>query len=691
MKKQTVFRLVSVCIVPLLTIIIIEGLLTVAGYKNTYEVEDPFLGFQGHVPVFEFKPANDSKAPGKYVTRRSKLPYFNDQEFPAEKSRDEFRIFTFGGSTTYGRPYTGETSFSRWLEINLQVIDPGTKYRVINVGGVSYASYRIINLMLEMVQYGPDLFVVYTGHNEFLEDRTYESIREGAASTVWLRRNLNRMKFYTLLRKVWLAGKERDKQAAEAKFQMTGEVNAILDQSFGLNWYHKDPDRDRAIRNHFEINLRNMVDIAAYHKIPMVFIVPPSNEKDFSPFKSEHAAGRIQIQIDTWENAFQSGLAHLRQKRYWEALQDFNAASQIDSGYAALSYRMGECYLGLGEYGAAKGAFVQARDLDVAPLRATSRIQNIVRKVAHDRNTLVIDLASIFEAANQKRFGHAILGEEVFLDHAHLTIERHQAVAQYLVQLMTGRGYVKPINPLSATGRTALYDSLMAEIDSSYFGQRDLNLAKVLDWAGKVEESEPFIRRAARALPDNPEAQYGMGLLYQRQKKYAEAEQAFEGVLQLDSTYADAYNSLGSIYDMREDLDQALKYYSLAVKYNPVDDKAYFNMGGILYEKGRIEEAVEAYSNAIKSNPRHIFALNDLGATYMELNRIDKAIIAFEKLIDIEPRYYNAYNNLGMIYFQQGDFGKSRDMLERSLKVKPDNEFAEYWLELLNASSPNNQ
>ena len=35
-------------------------------------------------------------------------------------------------------------------------------------GGVSYASYRVAALMEELVRYEPDLFVIYSGHNEFL-------------------------------------------------------------------------------------------------------------------------------------------------------------------------------------------------------------------------------------------------------------------------------------------------------------------------------------------------------------------------------------------------------------------------------------------------------------------------------------------------------------------------------------------
>ncbi len=45
---------------------------------------------------------------------------------------------------------------------------------VINVGGISYASYRIAAILDEVLQHEPDLVVIYMGHNEFLEARTYD-------------------------------------------------------------------------------------------------------------------------------------------------------------------------------------------------------------------------------------------------------------------------------------------------------------------------------------------------------------------------------------------------------------------------------------------------------------------------------------------------------------------------------------
>ena len=111
-----------------------------------------------------------------FRSARNRLAYFNAQRFSANKAPRTFRIFCLGGSTTYGRPYNDHTSYVGWLRELLPLADDRRQYEVINAGGISYASYRVASLMDELCGYEPDLFVVYMGHNEFLEQRTYQDL-----------------------------------------------------------------------------------------------------------------------------------------------------------------------------------------------------------------------------------------------------------------------------------------------------------------------------------------------------------------------------------------------------------------------------------------------------------------------------------------------------------------------------------
>ena len=133
------------------------------------------MGFASNSPIFV--PLRGTGEIPQRITAPNK-DFFNQQRFPTEKTPGSYRILTLGGSTTYGRPYDDSTSFSGWLRALLSVIDKSKNWEVINAGGISYASYRIAKLMEELIRFQPDLFIIYTGHNEFLEERTYREIKQ---------------------------------------------------------------------------------------------------------------------------------------------------------------------------------------------------------------------------------------------------------------------------------------------------------------------------------------------------------------------------------------------------------------------------------------------------------------------------------------------------------------------------------
>ena len=56
---------------------------------------------------------------------------------------------------------------------------------------------------------------------------------------------------------------------------------------------------------------------------------------------------------------------------------------------------------------------------------------------------------------------------------------------------------------------------------------------------------------------NNAEGYYGLGGIYNFQKKYKEAEQAFKSVLKIDPTHHNAWYSLGYTYELMGKKDEA--------------------------------------------------------------------------------------------------------------------------------------
>ncbi|MCP5111009.1 MAG: SGNH/GDSL hydrolase family protein, partial [bacterium] len=174
--------------------LLLELTLFLFGVEPVLYAEDPYVGFASNSRVFARQAEPDGKT--YLATAPNKIQWFNRQRFPEKKERGTYRIFSLGGSTTYGRPYNDTASFSGWLREFLKVADPSRDWEVVNAGGISYASYRVAIVMEELLGYEPDLFIIYSGHNEFLERRTYEGLLEAPRAVTALGELASRTRTY---------------------------------------------------------------------------------------------------------------------------------------------------------------------------------------------------------------------------------------------------------------------------------------------------------------------------------------------------------------------------------------------------------------------------------------------------------------------------------------------------------------
>ena len=205
--------------------------------------EDPFLGFSAVYPLFVLDETGT-----RYEISPSRRTFFCPESFAAVKPPEEFRIFCLGGSTVQGRPFTTETSFTTWLELSLEAADTTRTWEVVNCGGVSYASYRLVPILEEVLGYEPDLVIIYTGHNEFLEDRSYGHIRDRPAVVTRILEAASRLRTFVVLRHGVIRLTSAQTAPAEGKPVVPAEVDAVLDQGEGLEFFRRDPKWRRALR-----------------------------------------------------------------------------------------------------------------------------------------------------------------------------------------------------------------------------------------------------------------------------------------------------------------------------------------------------------------------------------------------------------------------------------------------------------
>ena len=537
-----------------------EGVLALFGVQPILRREDPFVGFAESIPLFVRE--TDSQGRQILVTADNKT-LFNHQVFLAEKPPDTYRIFTLGGSTTYGRPYDDATSFSGWLRDLLPAADSRRRWEVINAGGISYASYRVAHLMEELARYQPDLFVVYTGHNEFLEERSYGELRDIPAPIRSAATVMARTRTWTAMKHVLHRFGAIDPTQPSGRTQLSREADPLL-RRFGPDIYQRnDPLRDR-ILHHFRISLERMVQIAGTAGSDLIFVTPASNLKDSSPFKSEHTADTRPPDRSRMKAMLTGANAKMRNSKTLEALRLLDEAIGIDPRFAALHYRRGKALFALGRYRQARTAFVRARDEDVCPLRALSPMRAILSEVARESGAGLVDFVEVLEQRLRIEQGHDIPGKEYFLDHVHPTIEGHGVLAERLVEAMIDRGIVQPAATWNREAIAAVAGKIESRVDAELESKSLSNLAKVLAWAGKTEDASRLARQALAAGGTDPDV------------------------------IMESANILAVYYAGQGDVEQEKKYFRLALNAAPANPNVHFQIGLQILKNRRRELEIAA-------------------------------------------------------------------------------------------------
>lgn len=470
--RGLLFRLAAV-VLGLAPLVAVEAILTLFDYGRPTYRDDPFVGFRAVHPLFVL-----SEDGTRYEIARSRQAFFHPESFARQKPPDEFRVFCLGGSTVQGRPFAVETSFTTWLEISLQAAEPDRRWEVINCGGISYASYRLVPILEEVLGCQPDLMILYTGHNEFLEDRTYAHVKHlpeiVARPCEWVLKT----RTYTILREGYVRLRGRSGgQAHPDRPMLAPEVDAMLDYRGGLEQYHRDTRWRRDVIEHFGYNLRRMVELARRAGVPLILMNPVANLRNCPPFKSQHRDGLAPADRRRWDRLVTQA-AEYKKTNVYQAAVTLEEALRIDDQYAGAHYLLAKCYDALGEMDKARRSYLQAKELDVCPLRILEPMNETIVDLARQTRTPLVDVRKLFEDLSDS----GIPGGYRLVDHVHPSIPGHQLIADAVADEMVRLGFVHP-GPDWKRQRDRRFQEHFDSLDDFYFSKGEERRDRVRRWA----------------------------------------------------------------------------------------------------------------------------------------------------------------------------------------------------------------
>ena len=219
-----------------------------------------------------------------FRTRPGKRRVFHDQTFLVPKPLGTLRIVTLGGSSINNLQL-------EWKKLKQQLqkrLAPHfSNVEIINAGGRSYGSHRLVKVMQEMLSYEPDLVLVYSGHNEFEE---VEQLHLSELNRVELNRTLSRFSLFRLLRDRWT-----DRQVSRLAREHRDRVLADANVNVARAWRYPFTAADVTKRmSAFRENLTRIIQLCQRCNVPVIIGSVPSNlVKPYLPRESRERFNEV--------------------------------------------------------------------------------------------------------------------------------------------------------------------------------------------------------------------------------------------------------------------------------------------------------------------------------------------------------------------------------------------------------------
>jgi len=677
-RRRWPFRLVALAL-PLVAVIVAELVLRVVGY--------------GYPAGFFVAVAPGQLKENPHFTRRFFPPGLARTPQPTllnhPKPAGVYRIFVLGESAAMGDP-DPSYGFARMLEVLLEARYLGVDFEVINVAVTAINSHVIREIAKACADEEGDLWVLYMGNNEVVGPFGAGTVFGEQVPGLGVIRASIGLKATRLGQ--WVAALNPGGRATPSQW---GGMEMFLEQQVT----ESDP-RMKVVYEHYRRNLEEIIELGVDSGAEVVVGTVVSNLKDCPPFGSVHSVRGDEEEM--WRAHYERGRERERAGDAVGAIQDYQEALKIDDGAAELHFCLARCYLATGKPEKARRSFVRARDLDALRFRVDSRLNDIVREVAGNREAAskvhLVDLEAISAGASPQ----GLTGAELLYEHVHLNFQGNFRVARALVSKVTA---LLPERIRSAAGRELTAEECGERLAWTEWDRNRVMTEMVkrldqppfshqLDHEAEQERRRSELRaRVAGSKPVDDLRVYESALAWRSedwilrenaarflegQGNLAEAEVQWRKVNELMPGYAEGQYGLGANLDRQGRSQEALPFLIAAVRLRPGSAEARTGLGLALSSLGRTEEAKSEYERVILERPDFVQARINLGQLRAREGDLEGAMAQYRAALNQDSNSVAAHINAGKLLAEQGNEAEALAHYQTAVQVDPGNAVAHY-------------
>lgn len=206
--------------------------------------------------------------------------------------------------------------------------------------------------------------------------------------------------------------------------------------------------------------------------------------------------------------------------------------------------------------------------------------------------------------------------------------------------------------------------------------------ADILQYLERYDDALTAYEAARTYFPKHPGVLFDLAKCQMKTNRYDEAAGNLKEVLQLDEQYRDANGLLMEVYhqlmlqnqDVRF-LKEALPYGARQIELTPTEYD-YIQRGILYQDAGEPEKAMEDFLAALEINPDSAYAANNLGFDYRLMDRFEEALPMLERSLKLR-REQNlslriVYQNLAVTLLIMGDCRRASEVLKESISCGRD-------------------
>lgn len=383
-------------------------------------------------------------------------------------------------------------------------------------------------------------------------------------------------------------------------------------------------------------------------------------------------AYRKAVELDPSELSHQRGLGQtlMSEEKYPEALEVYQKLTELMPDDADVYLRMAQIYRELHQLGKAEDNLVKARQYAPGSLevmyneamlyQAQGRNEDAIR-VLSDAVTGIKgqtsglpsrsrSLAILYQQLGQlyrdsQNYQAAIftyqelgrLGEEEDRRARLLMMDVYRAAKDLPKALQTGK-----------------------EAVAKYPGDLPIRSSEalLLGESGQTEEGVKMLRSQLTGKPSDREIFLNIAQVYERGRRYKEAEEAARAAEVLPGQPRDnemVWFLLGAIYERQKQFDRAEEEFKKVLTVNPRNAAVLNYYGYMLGDLGiRLDEAEALVNRALKEEPFSGAYLDSLGWIYLKQNKLGEAETALRKALEHESHDATIHSHLGDLYAKTG-------------------------------------